>query len=149
MPQRPYDTVKNDIEELGVKTEEGGKVKLDQCLKEAKETGSDLREGIEVTGDQRERWLKDSLYKLSQELSVYHLVEFVQNCSEQGYKLLLLGLRHAAFKVKQQLSQGIYEVLEDVCGLREAQIVAFLKQPSIHLYNLFLYLSHTAYCHEV
>ena len=62
---------------------------------------------------------------------------------------MLLGFRHAAFKVKQQLSQRIYEVLEDVLGLRKAQIVAFLKQPSVHLNNLLLYLSHTAYCHEV
>ena len=55
MPQRPYDTVKNNIEEFCVKIEEGGEVKLDQCLEEPKKAGSDLREGIEVTGDKRER----------------------------------------------------------------------------------------------
>jgi hypothetical protein len=53
MPEGPYNTVKDGIKVLFLKWKKSTEVKFHQRLQEAEKVGSNFRERVEITGDER------------------------------------------------------------------------------------------------
>ncbi len=59
MPKGPDHTVQNGIEMGLVKGVQKAEVELDEWFEEGEEVGADLREGVEISGDERKAAGKD------------------------------------------------------------------------------------------
>lgn len=76
MSERPDDTVKNCVKMWLVQRVQKTKVELNQGLEEGEEIGSDLWEGVEVCGDERQTAGEDHFKQIGQEVRVNDNTEF-------------------------------------------------------------------------
>lgn len=71
---RPNNAVEYSIEEVFLQPKEIAKIELDQSLQKGEEIRSDLREAIEVTGNERQAGSKNHVDQFAQELAAqYHV----------------------------------------------------------------------------
>ncbi len=61
MLERPDYAIQDGAKKLFLKWKERLKIVLHKGLEEAEEVGSELGEGVEITGDERYWWCKDHL----------------------------------------------------------------------------------------